>query len=400
MRIISKLYKLDKALTKVREAHPFRDEKSSPILRSLIDEVREKLEACQLENLYELAFAFNTKQILACIEILTHDKDDEIVRKAAEILKLRPREQVILKGWLKLVRYYPNDPLEQVLREIIGEKGFATLEKSEKVSSSVSSWFIARNLPEGILRDYQSSSSENNFDIYLKDNLLGDKDGLFKRSWWTLLTKGNAQSLKNQGAERILFEYIRAETAPYLQSFGQHYLNVLKARENWEERILAFLADKYGAPKAIDADSHMETPFWQKVHIEARREFNTWYLLRSIERFFEGVRADFWKHYVQTNKVLRAKEILDGDGFMLDFGVFGVIEFKHIGNAAYIYPKQDFESYWANAEYQNKAYWFKDRNRTIRHRSMPGWDGRIIHTPNWEPGTSVKVDRLLGIAST
>lgn len=396
MRINPILFHLNAVLEKVREDHPFRGQRPGFISTSLIDEVKEKLDACEFKNLYELAYSFNTKQILCCLELLVHDRDDEIILKAGEILKLRPRDQLILRGWLKLVQYYPNDLLEHILRKIIGERGFALLEDSKRVSSNISNWFISYTLQEGILRDYQNSNSEKNFDIYLKDNLLKDKDGLFKVSWRTMLTKGNPRSIKKEKTERILLEYIKAENAPYLQSFGQHYLNILKKRENWEERILVFIADKYGAPKAIDTRSDIETPFWRKVHIEAKSEFNTWYILRSIDKFFEGVRADFWKKYVEINKVERVKEILDGDGFMLDFGMFGVVEFKHIGNAAYIYSKRDFENYWANAEYRNQPSWFKDRNRAIGHRSFPGWDGRIIHKRDWQFDTSIKIDRLLG----
>ena len=397
MRIAPALYHLHTALEQVRERHPFRGQAPDTVSGSLIDEVREKLEASSFENLHALAFSFNIREILACLEILVHDRDNGIVKKAAEIFKIRPREQVILQGWFKLVKFYPHDVLEQTLKGIIGVKGFGILEKSEKVSSQAPTWFVSNRLSEGIFRDYQNSGHSENLDIYLSNNFLNVKDGIFKESWRTLLIKGNGETIKKEKSKRVLVEYIRAENAQYLQPFGQHYLNALKTRKIWAESILEFIVDKYGAPYAIDSGSDIETPFWRKVSKNAKSEFRTWYILKSIDEFFEGVRADFWKQYVQINKVERVKKILDGDGFMLDFGSFGVVEFKNIGNAAYIYPKQVFENYWGNSDFRKQPYWFKDKNETIRSRSFSGWDGRIIHREEWQIGTSIKINRLLGI---
>ena len=397
MRIEPVLHNIHTVLEQVRERHPFRVQSSNPVSGSLVDEVREKLEASSFINLRSLAFSFNIREILACLEIMVHDRDDGIVKKAAEILKIRPREQVILQGWFKLVKFYPHGLLEQTLKGIIAAKGFSILEKSEKVSSQAPTWFVSNRLAEGIFRDYQNSEHSKSLDIYLSNNLLNEKDGIFKESWRAFLIKGSAKTIKREKAKRILFEYKKVENAEYLQPFGQHYLNVLKKRQIWAESILEFIADKYGTPYAIDSGTDIETPFWRKVSKDAKSEFNTWYLIKSIDDFFEGVRADFWKQYVEINKVERVKKILDGDGFMLDFGSFGVVEFKYIGNAAYIYPKKAFENYWVHSEFRKQPYWFKDREATIGNRAFPGWDGRIIHREEWQTGTSIKINSLLGI---
>ena len=50
--------RLDAVLETVRKQHPVRKGKTIQIETSLVDEVRERLEACKIENLDDLAYAF------------------------------------------------------------------------------------------------------------------------------------------------------------------------------------------------------------------------------------------------------------------------------------------------------------------------------------------------------
>ena len=90
-------------------------------------------------------------------------------------------------------------------------------------------------------------------------------------------------------------------------------------------------------------------------------------MIEEVESFFEGERADFWRIYVEENKVRDVKNILAGEGFMLDFGRFGVIEFKNVGNAAHIYPESEFKKFWDGAAFwTNTASHFKNTAKTVR----------------------------------
>ncbi|MBW2031942.1 MAG: hypothetical protein JRJ31_23075, partial [Deltaproteobacteria bacterium] len=202
---------------------------------------------------------------------------------------------------------------------------------------------------------------------------------------------GAAKSLSKEDPGRLLAEYEKPENAQHLPFFCQHYLNALHQKVKWNDRILRFIKKKYGPPADQDSRDHMETPFWAKVEVGAKKAFKTWLMLVRIDEFFEGVRADFWRHYVKAGNVVDVKKILNGDGFMLDFGKFGVVEFKNIGNAAYIYPTEVFRGFWKKADYVSYGVQFKDRIKTIRHRSIPGWGGRIIHKGNWQDDTSSKI---------
>lgn len=328
MRILTATIRLDAALTKVRREHPFLRPGEYDPPRTILDEVRDKLRETDEANLSDLAYSFDIIRVMACLEIVANDKGEDIAEKAARVLVMRPRDRVISAGWFKLIRYYPHNLLEDVIRLILEEKGFDALTRLKDISGRAPSWFLSKRLSEGVLRDYQGSDGFERLDAYLEENLLNPDDGLFLQVWRLLLSRGNARSLKKEDAGRLLAEYSKPEKAHYVPSFCQHYLNILKSLKEWDDRILELIFKKYGMPSDPDGHGVVETPFWAKVKPRAKTEFPTWLMMKLIDEFFEGERADFWKPYVAAKVVRNVKKILDGDGFMLDFGIFGVVEFN------------------------------------------------------------------------
>jgi hypothetical protein len=390
--------RLDEVLETVRKQHPIRKGKTFEIETSVVDEVRERINACEFESLAKLAYSFDLRHILACIEIIAVDKEGDPAKKAAHIAQLRPRDQAILSGWFKLVKSYPNQILENLLKELLTEKGFEALVKHPKISDRMPYWFVSENLARGVLSDYQGSEQKSNFDNYLAEQRLIPENGLYQSAWWMLLLKGKAGDLKREKPARILSEFSKAIKSAVVIKFGQHYLNTLKGRSEWAESILKFVNNKWGEPKPTDNRKDSESRFWQGISDFAREEFRRWLMIKEVESFFEGERADFWRVYVETNQVRDVKNILAGEGFMLDFGRFGVIEFKNVGNAAHIYPESEFKKYWGGAAFwTNTAAHFKNTAKTVRLPSEPGWDGRILHFKNWQDKSKTRINRLLRV---
>ena len=137
-------------------------------------------------SLTDLAYSFDLRHILACIEIIAVDKEGDTAEKAAHIAQLRPRDQAILSGWFKLVKSYPNPLLENLLRELITEKRFEAIATHPKISDRVPYWFFAENLARGVLKDYQRGHQKSNFDSYLAEQQLIPEDGLHQRAWCVL----------------------------------------------------------------------------------------------------------------------------------------------------------------------------------------------------------------------
>lgn len=387
---------LDEVLETVRRQHPIRKGKTLEIEASIVDEVRERLAACDIESLADLAYSFDLRHILACIEIIAVDKEGDTAEKAAHIAQLRPRDQAILSGWIKLVKTYPNQLLENLLKALLTEKGFEALVIHPKISERMPYWFVSENLARGVLKDYQGSQAKSNFDSYLAEQQLIPENGLHQSAWWMLLLKGKAGDLKREKPSRIMSEFNKVIKSALLIKFAQHYLNTLNGRQEWAEPILKFIKNKWGEPKPIDDRKDKESRFWQGVSDIARQEFRRWLMIEEVESFFEGKRADFWRIYLEANQVRDVRNILAGEGFLLDFGRFGVIEFKNVGNAAYIYPENEFRKFWDGATFwTNTASHFKNTAKTVRIPSEPGWDGRILHFKSWQDKTQTRINRLL-----
>ena len=381
--------RVENVLEKVREQHPYRRGENRQTPDSIIEEVRKKLTITYESHLKNLAYQFDLKRILACVEIVSVDKESEIARKASEVAQIRPREEAVRRGWYRLITSYPNPLLEDLLRKLIVVKGFSVLEKDPNVSPRAPFWFISSRLSAGLLKDYRETNFNENLDVYLNGNFLNEKDGMHQESWRSLLLDGKAVDIKKQEDNRILEEFTKITNAPHLLGFGQNYLNRLGTLSEWSKTILEYIYSKFGAPRRQRSDEELEGRFWMGVSEEAKREFQKWVILKEVESFFEGQRADFWRQYVEAGHVADVQQILDGAGFMLDFDHFGVVEFKDVGNAAYIYPKKVFREFWDGATFWcNVAGHFKDRARTIRIQRRPSWDGRIIHSGWWQANTS------------
>ena len=147
MRIEVTISHLEAVLEEVRKVHPTKAEIQNVDTSPLLDEIRRKLKESSYDDLEKLAFEFSSKELMTCLEILFIDKEGEIPKKASEILKVRPRDNVILKGWLKIVKHYPHSLLEKTLRDLIVDNQFRAFANADKISPLLPHWFITRTFP-------------------------------------------------------------------------------------------------------------------------------------------------------------------------------------------------------------------------------------------------------------
>lgn len=387
---------LDKALELVRGQHKSRKERYRGVTSSVIGEVREMLQGTQSDDIPKLAFSFNPQQLVSCVHIVALDKEGDVAEKAVKVATLRPRQEMIQEGWFGLVGSYPNNLLEKLTRGLIQLKGYSILENHQRVSNSVSIWFMSADLSSGILKDYAKTDQNLYFDAYLSEHYLNDETPLYHFLWFTLLTAGAKSDLLRQLPKRILQELENVQQSASRVKIASHYLNKLGVLDNWDDTILEYINEKYDKPKRLAEKTDLENRFWERVNDKAKEEFRRWLIRQQVESFFEGDRARFWRRYVDMAQVRDAQEILDGDGFMLDFGQFGVIEFKNVGNAAYVYPKDVFNRFWSRSRFADgHPRDFKELSKTARTRAIPEWDGRIVHPPGWEYRAEFRINTLL-----
>jgi hypothetical protein len=389
-------HRLAEALERVQKEHTSRRGDTPKINKSVVDEVRETLSQVEFANIDKIIFHFDLKRLLACLEIVSVDRDGDIADKAAYAVKMRPKEAMITVAWFKLIKNYPHPLLEFLLNELIKEKGGNSIEKHPKISNHAIRWLMDSDLARGILKDYRTVPENPDFDEYLKKHFLIEQESLYGVAWQNLLMKGAAVDIIKQKSGRIL-EIIDTEIKSSTSiQMGQNYLNELKFVKNWDESIITYINKKWDRPIIESNSSISENRFWNDVSEQAREEFHSWLMLKAIDDFFEGERADFWRVYVKQAKMMDVQKILDGDGFLMAFRTFGVIEFKNVGNAAYIYPKIVFNSFISGSKrWATNPSYFKNKSTTARLKSEPWWDGRIIHRDGWQILTAEKIEKLI-----
>lgn len=396
MLIQSNSDRLSAVLEKVRIQHPNKKGEYFSPDKSTLDEVRSLLEHTESDGLNKLAFQFDPSKLLACVDIVASDRNGDTADKAAYVAALRPRDSLPIRCWFKIVASYPNPLLEKLLKELVGSLGYDALNQHHKISYHVPQWLLASELPIGILRDYQSSSEKDSIDHFLLSHFFDNDESIYSAVWLTLLTKGRAIDLIRQDPKRILAEMDSRQGASVRRLVGQHYLNTLNGLPDWSENILEYIKNKWGVPNRPSSKKRIDHRFWDHVSESAKEEFKRWLMLAEVESFFEGDRAEFWRDFVKAAKVKDVNQILSDEGFMLDFGHFGVVEFKNVGNAAYIYPKEVFKKFWKGANFwSNDPSYFKEISQTMRSNKLPGWDGRILHFRGWQSIAKDRINTLL-----
>lgn len=377
-------------LNEIRIKHPTFGGSSDKLPESLVEQVRKLLLSTPHDNIQSLARELTPQQVKACLFLLD---DEKVGEKALKVLLQRARRDVYIQAWRILVRTYPaSESLQQLVDSMSDSIGTDTLVNAGVAPPYVADWLKEKSLATGVFVHYHRSGNNHNFDEYLFASGLHEADGLFSKAWYQLLTVGTSGDLTAQGGNRILMEFEKPSTGGEAKTaYGRHYLNTLQSVDKWHEPILHYIFKRYGLPSSRQGP---EDPFWKKVNDDVKSEYLKWYITKEILDFFEGERADFWRDFVNARHVIGVQSTLAGRGFMIDFGNFGVIEFKDIGNAAYIYPKEVLNKYWANTKRYTQPADLKDRSKTIH---SIGSEGRIIHNPPgaWQQKAKTEIQTLL-----
>jgi len=378
---------LEKTLSEIRQKHRVLKDGKHEISETIIDKVRAKLLACPDADLKKLAAELVSEEIRACL-ILLSDKD--VTEKAKVILLQRARTEILIDAWKRWLQTYPGPRnLETVARGLIEKLGIESLVERAVAPKYALEWIKASLLESGVLAHYHQTRGNTGLDKYLLTSYIKEDNGFFHAVWKHLLTSGTENQLLSEIQDRILMEFEKPITGGGDKvAYGRHYLNTLRIQSKWHEPILLYIAKHYGRPANPD---QIEDAFWHVVDENVKSEFLKWYITKQITDFFEGERADFWRYFVKIRSVHDVRKILNGDGFMLDFGAFGVIEFKAIGNAAYVYPRDMFKRFWSTAQRYSNPSDFKVPNRTVNYQF---WDGRIIHSGNWQPRNRGRIEGL------
>lgn len=382
---------VEAALERVRAKHPTCGDALAADDHSRLAHLREILAATPPSDLARLAKTFHATDLSACVTIVSLDRDETIRSKAAAVVSHRPRSALLRHAWLSLLRYCPHRTLEGLVRSLLENLGEDVFIARCRGTKGAVEWLGHESVVEGLFRVFTRQATALKLDAYLFLHGLDKSQGMYSSAWDFLMSSGDIDHFVREGGDRILLELLAAtQQGERLARYCTRYLNIMAESGHLYTPILELILRRFGRPADGDTARH-EDSFWTSVSDTGRAAFMQWLMKREISEFFsDDERSAFWASYVDNSSLRRVKRLQHVDGFLLDFGAFGVIEFKEIGNAAYVYAKEAFAAYWDRAYLMQRHTDFKDKTLTLR--TWPN-DGRIFHHTGWEERTSQTLRR-------
>ena len=175
--------------------------------------------------------------------------------------------------------------------------------------------------------------------------------------WARVCADLGADPKASEVAAELAFALLCAGRAQHLAGQPEDDLRAcfgLLARDDWPAAVNGYFGalDKSRYAKvALDAvirelgpPRTSGDPRWRLISAEVASRIHEEVIRRSLQEFFSGQenheRFGFWFGYAL--RMTRVHTRLEGAACLMDFGGFGVIEFRDVGNAAYFYPSDEF----------------------------------------------------------
>lgn len=384
--------RLLQALEVVRSRHLHLDSVHDLPPTQLLDSVRRKLSETSTKNLEKLAFELSPKEMRAVLQLLALP-EEEIVHNHAEIvLAKRPRKDLLRPAWNIVIRQFPVRRVEAVMRTLGPIYAWEQVGKGHEDRVRFERWFSRADLETGILSDFLDS---NDRDIarWLTDRGVPTESNLHSGIWRVVLTRGNHELLMRLDHAELLGR-ARRETVVVQDAFALRYLERLVSPGEWQKIVLEDIRSRCGIPPA----GEIQTAFWRKIQGPVREKFRRWAIERTLKEYFDSIsdphgRFEFWRSFLPHIK--NAESHANLPVAFIDFGHFGVVEFPYKGNAAYVYPIEEFKRIKSVPAYNVNAY--KDKT-AIKQKIVNEIRGdRILHYEGWDIRYRSWIESLLGV---
>ena len=339
-------------------------------LEKLIEEIRQ-LDKNQLK-IY--SYKLKPKELQSLILYMPENRYNIELWKINEIINTRFKKNNLILFFNAFQNHYSNKEFNQYFIQYINkvENSHELLGISANAVPILLKWLEEDYILEIIIEDYFKLNRK--LDSYLGFCGFKSNRGLYKDCWRYFLTVCRGKDYLNNEVDKIL-DIIKVYELDLLAKFLDNYLLKLEIEE-FQDEILNYIYLTYDTPLN---NSHKY--LWDKVSEDAKDRYNIWYANKKLIEFFQGdERYEFWFRYI---KDLDAKLLGVNDRqLFLDFDKFVVIEFRYIGNAAYIYSKPyyliNYDGEVSNNRMEDDGY-YKNQGSAL---------SRIIHRENWQYRTT------------
>ncbi|MFB6265332.1 MAG: hypothetical protein ABEL76_17160 [Bradymonadaceae bacterium] len=339
----------------------------------LAEQIVEKLRAWDETNTGEVVESLTSTECEYLTSVCVHLEGDEL-RAAAACLERLDLELPFAHAW-----QIAND-------HFFDETGALVLQCAEKApsgyASSVVETYLDESPTEAVRTALQLAHEWSLSAERAKEELRVVEGSSFARSFdESLLVRAPAEFLLAQPREYLVETFDRARLdiqVRGLRNLHREFHGVSDSEVIGHGQIRGMLKVAY-EERALLLDELRDKDRRASEWVES--------LLNLVEfdEFFaeDHERFEFWRHYADTVEDLDADT--SAGRLFLDFGGFGVVEFRETGFATYIYEPEDFREIRAMSSSRSNRS-FQDRDRAI---------DRLVHHSGWQERFHRQIRELL-----
>lgn len=320
-------------------------------------------------ELEKLAYELNTKELYLLANYCIENKYSVDLSKIFRILDLRYRKNFLKIYYYGFQRHYTNFDFNNYFSKVLRrEQSDEYLGFQKGLSAVIASWLGKEDVIREIVKTYYKLNRD--FESFVKIFKLNDNSKLVIDCKKHIYIYCDEERYLNTN-EQYLLNTIKSFNRNELARFSDNYLRKVRF-EKFQYSILNYINYNFDKP-----NNPYFSIYWKQMSSVAISKFNKWLSLKVMKDFFgESDRFRFWRNYLE---ILEGWYLVRSKGqLFLDFGNFVVVEFKEIGNAAYIYEKSVFEEKFGRFANESNAV----PNSKLKDQFLA--IDRITHSGNWE----------------
>ncbi len=335
-----------------------------------VDQLLQRISRIPDAQLPGLAAELLTREIWMLVLALPRQEDLDLVKRCAEIIRLRWRLAFGSRAWQQ-ANNHPGHPGPLALLRYALEKG----QRSWFPGSADRLPIIERALASPDLVPALGAALAQGEEPYVEQARacgVAPESQLWLAVRRACLLKGEPQAYLREDPSEMA-EWLAELREEELVTFADRYLQAL-THDQYQQAVMSHLFQRLGMPVR---DSRLN-PRWEKVSVSSRSAFQKWWNARELSVFFntDNERHRFWLQYVgQMREVYPAPYV---EALIMVFSRIVVVEFAHKGNAAYLYLPRVFLRVFNS--YSQAAQVLRPSRLKLRGFRRD----RIIHSGSWQ----------------
>jgi len=387
--------RLEQVREEIERYHTRRAELDEPET-DRVERLRELLQATDDSEIGRLAGELERLDLMAVADLLLGEQDTIIIEKALSLSAAARLSDLVRRSWMLAVRTKPERSLVRLVSIGI-ENGLG--QAIAPNATRVASWVRDGDLPLGLLLDLEAGGEPllEWFDGLPALEVDIDRDGaLMDELRVQLLTASQRRTLETHRGDLLgwVRELSSKTRSTLREDFTLHYLGKLREGRGWDEEIVDWILESFGEP-----DVARVVGIWRRLEDRSPgcvRDLASWLAMRRLEEWFDEVpdphgRFEFWRSNFASS-LIHAEAVAGREAILLHLPPIVVVEFAHVGNAAYLYPESQLS--WLQSIRAARLDDYKNKDRLIRRPSR-GEPYRIIHFQGWQLREAPELRRLI-----